>query len=200
MAAYFKSNRLFLFIPAIVFLIIACNSKTDEKATDKKDTTMSTSQTPQPNSSITDVPLDALYTDATSFKNLPQGKRIFFVLTYLKPDTVTLSGWPTSNGSFDKNPKIQLKKGAARAVISQDTAYVGNVMLDQGEVRRVKDSIAATHATYVLFVPTPSSDPDYRNHIVYVISLSNDNPALNKTPLTTATGVTANPSPPKTAN
>ena len=202
MATHFKSSRFSLFVSIIVFLVIACNSKTDEKATEKKDatadTTTSTLQATQPKSGFTDVTLDALYTDATSFKNLPMGKRVLFVLTYLKPDTVTLSGWPTSNGSYSDDPAIKLKKGAANAVINQDTTYVGNVMLDQNEVKRIKDSIATTHATYVLFVPTPSADPKYRNHIAYVISLTKDDPALIKTPLTTGTGVTANPSPPKT--
>ena len=202
MATYFKSGRLFLFVSIIAFLVIACNSKTDEKATDTKDvttdTTANSSETTQPKSGFTDVALDALYTDATSFKNLPVGKRVLFVLTYLKPDTVTLSGWPTSNGSYADTPLIKLRKGAANAVISQDTTYVGNVMLEQNEVKRIKDSIATTHATYVLFVPTSSMDPRYRNHIAYVVSVTTDNPALNKTPLTTSTGVIANPSPPKT--
>src|SRR5580765_2270633 len=101
MTSYFKlKNRFVLFVPIIIFLVIACNNKTDEKATEKKDTTTdtttSTSQTTQPKSGFTGVTLDALYTDATSFKNLPNGKRIFFVLTYINPDVATLSGWPTS--------------------------------------------------------------------------------------------------------
>jgi len=202
MTSYFKlKNRFVLFVPIIIFLVIACNNKTDEKATEKKDTTTdtttSTSQTTQPKSGFTGVTLDALYTDATSFKNLPNGKRIFFVLTYINPDVATLSGWPTSTGSFDDPPNITLKKGA-EVIINQDTTYVGNVKLNPPDVKRVKDSIAATHATYVLFVPTPSTI--YRNHIEYVITLTQDDPALVKIPLTTSTGVTANPSPPKGTN
>jgi hypothetical protein len=161
---------------------------------------MSTSQANEHKSSLTDVTLDALYTDATSFKNLPNGKKVIFVLTYVKPDTVTLSGWPTNNGSFEDTPVIKLRKGAANSTVSQDTTYVGNVMLDQNEVKRIKDSIATNHATYVLFAPEPSSNPKYRNHIVYVVSVTQDNPALTAKPLAAATGVTANPSPPKGTN
>ena len=200
MATNLKFNTLCLSV-AIVSLVIACNNKGDEKATEKKDTTadttMSASQTVQPKA-ITGVTLDGLYTDATSFKNLPQGKRVIFVLTFIKPDTTTLSGWPTSNGSYDDDPKIQLKKGSAGVVLNQDTAFVGNVMLDQVEVKRVKDSIATTHATFVLFTPRSSSDPKYRNHIVYDIFVTQDDPALVAKPLTTSTGVSLNPSPPKT--
>ncbi len=201
MATYLKSLKFFLFVSIIIFVAVACNNKTEEKAAEKdtaKDTTaISTSQTTQQMAGLTGVTLDTLYTDATKFKNLPTGKRIFFVLTYIKPDTVTLSGWPTATGTYEDTALITLKKGAA-VTINRDTTYVGNVKLSINEIKRVKDSIATTHATYVLFIPTLSTT--YRNHIEYVILLTKDDPALVKTPLTTGTGVTANPSPPKGAN
>ncbi len=202
MTTYFRSNRFLLFVPIIVVMVIACNNKTDEKATEKKDTTtdttISTAQTTQPKSAFTDVTLDVLYTDATSFKNLPN-RRIFFVLTYIKPDISTLSGWSTSGGDFSDPPDITLKK-STQMIIIQDTTYVGNVKLSGNEVQQVKANIAATHAAYVLFIPTPS--PTYRNHIEYAIGYTNDDPAVSKNPslLPTATNVIANPSPPKTAN
>ena len=198
MATNFKSGRFLLFVPIIVVMVIACNNKTDEKATEKKDTTMSPAQTAQPKSAFTDVTLDVLYTDATSFKNLPN-KRIFFVLTYIKPDISTLSGWSTSGGDFTDPPDITLNK-STQMIIIQDTTYVGNVKLSANEVHQVKDNIAATHAAYVLFIPAAS--PTYRNHIEYAIGYTNDDPLVNKNPslLPTATNVIANPSPPKTAN
>ena len=201
MATNLKFNRLSLLVPTVIVLI-ACNNNAGDKTAEKKDstadTTMTTSQVAQPKATFAGATLDALYTDATSFKNLPQGKRVIFVLTFINPDITTLSGWPTSNGSYDDDPQIQLKKGSAGVVLNQDTAFVGNVMLDQVEVKRVKDSIATTHATFVLFTPRSSSDPKYRNHIVYDIFVTQDDPALVAKPLTTSTGVSLNPSPPKT--
>lgn len=201
MATNLKFNRLCLLV-AIVILVIACNNNASEKANEKKDTTADTtitsSQAPQAKPAVTGVTLDGLYTDATSFKNLPQGKRVLFVLTFINPDITTLSGWPTSNGSYDDDPTIQLKKGSPGVVLNQDTAFVGNVMLDQVEVKRVKDSIALHHSTYVLFTPRSSSEPKYRNHIVYDISVTQDDPTKVATPLATQTGVSLNPSPPKT--
>jgi len=200
MATYFKSNRFSLFIPVVMFLAVACNNKADEKATERKDTTADTttsaSQASQPTPAITGITLDGLYTEATSFNNLPN-KKVVFALTFINPDIKTLSGWPTSNGSYSNNPEIQLKKGSASVVLNQDTAFVGNVMIDQNEVKRVKDTIAKYNATYVLFTPRSSPEPKYRNHIVYDISVTQDNPALVKTPQATTTEVIANPSPPK---
>ncbi len=201
MATYFKSNRFALFIQIVTFLAVACNNKADEKATEKKDTTdtTSTSQTTQPKPAFTGVTLDVLYTDTASFNSLPNGRRIFFAVTHIKPDTITLSGWPTrgaAGNSFDDDPIIVLKKGSS-IVIPVDTAYVGNVKLDPNDVQQVKADIKTTNVAFVLF--TPSLSTKYPNHIQYSISHSNDDPGHNKNPaiVPTAGTVVANPSPPK---
>jgi len=140
--------------------------------------------------------LDSLYTDATSFKNLPNGKRVFFALTYIDPDIETLTGWPTTpSGSFDDPPIVLQKRSSI--IINQTPIYVGNVKLDPNEVKSVKDDINATGATFVLFAPQESST--YPNHIEYRISLTKDDPAHNANPaIIPLTGtVVANPSPPK---
>ena len=202
MTTYFKSNRL-LFLSIIVSLAIACNNKTEEKGTEKKDTTTttdttrSTAPTNQARPGFTGVTLNILYTDATSFKNLPDNKRIFFVLTYINPDIATLSGWATSNGDFTNDPDIRLTKGIS-VILDQDTTYVGNVKLSKNDVRDVKQAIADHHANYVLFVPTSSAL--YPNHLAYDIKVTVDDPALVAQPVTFLTGVIANPSPPKGAN
>jgi hypothetical protein len=198
MATYFKSNRFLLFVSIIVFLGITCNNKPEEKATEKKDTTdtTSTSQTTQPKSTFTGTTLDILYMDATSFKNLPGGKRVFFILTFINPDIVTLSAFAsTSSGSFN-DPPIVLNKGGS-IILNEDTTYVGNVKLTPNEVQNVKSDINVTGATNVLF--TPSLSPTYPHHIQYTISLTKDDPAKTKNPaiIPTAGTVIANPSPPK---
>jgi hypothetical protein len=199
MAKYFKSSRFYLFISIVVCLAIACNNKTDEKATEKKDTTSETtrtSQTTQPKAAFTGgVTLDVLYTDAASFQSIHQGDKLFFVLTYIDPDIVTLHGWATPNGNFSNPPDIRLEKGTPSINLGLNPAYVGNVKLDWPEIKRIQDSITSTSAKYVVFVPTPSIT--YRNHVEYSVSVSQDPPTLDKTIQTTSTGVTANPSPPK---
>jgi hypothetical protein len=203
MTTYFKSNRFSLFVSIIVFVAIACNNKTEEKGTEKKDTTTttdttrSTPPTNQARSGFTGVTLNLLFTDATSFKNLPNNKRMFFVLTYISPDIATLSGWATSNGDFTNNPDIILTKGIS-VILDQDTTYVGNVKLSKDEVRDVKQAIADHHANYVLFYPTSSTL--YPNHLAYDVRVTVDDPALVAKPVTFLTGVVANPSPPKGAN
>jgi len=201
MTAYFKSNRSFLFLPIVAFLVIACNSKTEEKSAEKKDTTtnstMSSPQGAQPNANFTGVTLDILYTDSASFNKAPD-KRTFFVLTYIQPDIITLSGFPTapSGGGSFPDPPIVLKKGSS-ILIPSDTTYVGNVKLEKSEVQQVKANIKALNAGFVLFTPSLSST--YPNHIQYTIGYTNDDPGVNKNPLVipTAATVIANPSPPK---
>lgn len=146
------------------------------------------------------VTLYHLFTDATSFKNLPNGKRIFFVLTYIDPDIITLSGWPTTpsgGGSFDPDPAILLQKAAHSVIIPGNPVYAGNVILDPNDVQNVKRDIASTGATFVTFTPALSST--YPNHVLYIIGLTKDDPATNTNPLIipTTSVVTANPSPPK---
>jgi len=200
MATHFKSNRFALFVPIVIFLAVACNNKADEKATENKDTkdTTGTSQTTQPKPAFTGVTLDMLYIDSASFNKFPGNKRIFFVLTYISPDTITLSGFTTiksGDGSFP-DPPIVLKKGGS-IIINADTTYVGNVKLSHDQVKQVKDDIKATNAAFVLFTPSLSST--YPNHIQYTINYTNDDPGIKKNPLVipTATTVIANPSPPK---
>jgi hypothetical protein len=200
MATYFKSNRFLLFLPIVAFLVIACNNKTDEKATEKKDTTdtTSTSQTTEPKAAFTGVTLDILYTDSSSFNHLKPGNRIFFVLTYINPDIITLSGFPATGlggGSFP-DPPIVLQKSSS-ILMNANPVYVGNVKLDPNQVQQVKDDIKATNAAFVLFTPSLSST--YPNHIQYTINYTPDDPAKTKNPalIPTAGTVIANPSPPK---
>jgi hypothetical protein len=198
MATYFKSNRYSLCVPFVAFMVIACNNKTEEKSAEKKDTTDTTSrsQTTQAKSTSAGTTLDILYMDATSFKNLPTGKRVFFILTYINPDIVTLSGWATTpSGSFNDPPIVLNKSGSI--IINEDTVYVGNVKLDPNDVQNVKNDINSTGAINVLF--TPSLSPTYTHHIQYTISLTKDDPAKTKNPaiIPTTGTVIANPSPPK---
>jgi len=156
------------------------------------------------------VTLDRLYIDATSFKNLPPPpggpKRIFFVLTYVDPNIITLSGFPTTPsgpgsgpGAFDPNPAIMLKKAAGPPIIIPgNPVYVGNLVLDPDEVNEIKRNIAQTGAAYVLFDPMPSSQ--YPNHVQYVTGYTKVDPGVNANPALIpplAGTVTLNPSPPK---
>src|SRR6478672_8499573 len=134
------------------------------------------------------VTLDRLYTDATSFKNLPPPpggpKRIFFALTYIDPNIVTLSGFPTTPsgaGPFDPNPAIVLKKAAGSVIIPGNPVYVGNVVLDAHDIQSVKQEIASTGATFVTFTPRLSST--YPNHVEYEIGLTKDDPGVSPNPL-----------------
>jgi hypothetical protein len=199
MATYFNSSRSSLFLPIIISLAVACNNKADEKTTEKKPATDTSNapQTAQSNANFTGVTLDVLYTDSASFNKAPD-KRTFFVLTYIEPDIITLSGFataPSGGGSFP-DPPIVLKKGGSM-LIPSDTTYVGNVKLDKSDVQQVKTNIKTLQAGFVLF--TPSLSPTYPNHIQYTIGYTNDDPGVNKNPLVipTATTVIANPSPPK---
>ena len=199
MATYFNSSRSSLFLPIIISLAVACNNKADEKTTEKKPATDTSNapQTAQSNANFTGVTLDVLYTDSASFNKAPD-KRTFFVLTYIEPDIITLSGFattPSGGGSFP-DPPIVLKKGSS-TLIPSDTTYVGNVKLDKSDVQQVKTNIKTLKAGFVLF--TPSLSPTYPNHIQYTIGYTNDDPGVNKNPLVipTATTVIANPSPPK---
>jgi len=150
------------------------------------------------------VTLDRLYTDATSFKNLPSPpgpkKRIFFVLTYIDPNIVTLSGYPTNPsgaGPFDPDPAIVLQKAANSVIIPGNPVYVGDVVLDPPDIAMVKEQIASTGATFVTFTPQLSST--YPNHVEYVVGLTKDDPGVNPVPtiIVVAGTATLNPSPPK---
>jgi hypothetical protein len=151
------------------------------------------------------VTLDRLYTEATSFNNLPSPptgpkKRVFFVLTYIDPNIKTLSGYPTNPsgaGPFNPDPAIVLKKAAGSIIIPGDPIYAGDVVLDAGDVVEVKNIIAQTGATYVLFDPSPSSE--YPNHVKYTIGYTKGDPSVNANPalIPTAGTATLNPSPPK---
>jgi hypothetical protein len=197
MASYLKPNSFLLLVPFIAFQITACNNNgNSEKPSDKKDSTGAVKETPLINQ--TALPLingsvDTLYADATSFKNLPKKKKVFFVLTFLSPDTLTLHGWTTKKGEYDSLPKIMLIKGPPKT-INQSPLYFGSVKLDSGDIKRIKEVIDSAHAKYVLFDPVLF----YTNHVRYAITVSDDKPGFNKLLVTSPTGTFANPSPPKT--
>jgi hypothetical protein len=145
------------------------------------------------------VTLNRLYIDATSIKNLPNGRRVFFALTYIDPDIVTLSGWPaTPGGPFDPDPAIVLRK-VSSVIIPVNPVYVGNVVLDIPGVVDAKRIIAQTGATFVLFDPEPSTD--YPNHVHYVMGFTKEDPTVKTNPaiieIETLATTTLNPSPPK---
>jgi hypothetical protein len=142
--------------------------------------------------------LNELYTDAASFTSIPNGSRVFFALTYLDPDIVSLGLWPTRGGSgnFDNDPLIVLQKGRS-IIINENPIYFGNLELDPPEVKSIKDDIRQTGAAFVLFIPSTSSL--YPHHMQYTINLSMDDPAVKSTPeiIKVLATLTANPSPPK---
>ena len=197
MASCLKPNSFLLFAVFISVEIISCNNGGGgEKPSDKNDSNVAVKNTPLPNqasASLIKGSVDTLYTDATSFKNLPKKKKVFFVVTFASPDTLTLHGWTTKSGQYDTDPKIKLIKGPAKTV-NQNPIYFGSVKLDKDDVDRIKYVIDSAHATYVLFNPVLINT----NHVGYEITVSDEKPGFNKLLVTAPTGAFANPSPPKT--
>ena len=145
------------------------------------------------------ITLDILYTDAASLLSIHNGRRIFFVLTYIDPDIITLSGFTTTGngaGGFDPNPAIVLRK-AGSMIFNQSTLYVGNVEIDPPDVQQIQREIRNSGAAFVLFIPGVSTT--YPDHIFYTTGLSMDDPAVKKNPtiLEPLTTPPLNPSPPK---
>jgi hypothetical protein len=199
MATYFTSNRFLLFISVGVFLIMACNNKTDEKATQTTDTASTaanTSQvTPPLRAGLAGGPLDTLFVDSASFAKLAF-KKLVLVFTFRSNDTLTLHGWSADHDiNFGTDPDIELQKHSASAVNYGPDMYFGNVILQKQGIKRVQDSLEKRHAHAVLFAPRLVGT----THIGYDIFISDGSPFRGeKVATVTGTGVGMNPSPPKT--
>jgi len=197
MGTYFKSNRFSLFVSIIVFVVIACNNKTDEKATGTTDTTGTTaSETKSPvTAGLTGGILDTLFAVADSVRKLPE-KKLVFAFTFRTNDTLTIHGWSAEKDSiFTLNPDIELQKYAPSNVSYSTGLYFGNMVLKKKGVKELQRQLQNTNIRSVLFAPRIVDV----NHISYDIFLSTENPAVGeKIVNVTTTGLNANPSPPKT--
>ena len=199
MATYFKSSRFLLFISIGFFLIIACNNKTDEKATQTTDTASTASNTSQVtrplSAGLTGGPLDTLVVDSASFAKLAF-KKLVLVFTFRSNDTLTLHGWSADNDiNFGTDPDIELQKYTASTVNYGPDMYFGNVILQKQGLKSVQNLLETRHAHAVLFAPKLVGT----THIGYDIFTSEESPVRGeKVATVTGTGVGMNPSPPKT--
>jgi hypothetical protein len=198
MTPHFKLNRFSLSILFALFLITACNNKGDEKKTGEgpaTDTSKTVSQINPASASLTSGPLDTLWTDSLSFAQLPE-KKIVFVFTFRQNDTLTLHGWSAEKDSiFTTDPDIRLIKGHSGSLKYENGMYFGNVVLKKGHVKAIQKALNKEKAQFVLFAPELVNG----NHIGYDIYLSKEDPAgLVHVLGVIATGLQANPSPPKT--
>jgi hypothetical protein len=197
MATYFKSNRFSLLVTVIVFLVIACNNKTDEKATETKDSTgTATSEAKPPiTGGLTAGMLDTLFANADSVRKLPE-KKLVFAFTFRTNDTLTIHGWSAEKDSiFTLNPDIELRKYAPSTVAYGTGLYFGNMVFKKKELKELQRQLQNTNIHSVLFAPKVVDG----THIAYDIFLSTENPAIGEKIISiVVTGLNINPSPPKT--
>ncbi len=197
MTSYLKKGKCFLLTSTIVLIVIACNNKTDEKATGTTDTTATTtSETKSPvTAGLTAGYLDTLVAVADSVRKLAE-KKLVFVFTFKTNDTLTIDGWSADKDSiFTLNPDLECKKYAPSTVNYGTGMYFGNMVLKKKAVKELQRQLQNANIKSVLFAPKVVDV----NHVAYDILLSAENPMIGeKIKTATSTGLNINPSPPKT--
>ena len=137
--------------------------------------------------------LDTLKVDRAAFDALPSGKLVFSFV-FGANDTLTMHGWSLHGGSknYDSLPNIKLVKKAASLVPYGNGTYFGNVILATSDVNSIKHLLNSNNAQWVLFAPKLQG-----NNIVYTIFVAKNGPGTLIETKAIATGIDANPSPPK---
>jgi hypothetical protein len=144
--------------------------------------------------------LDTLWIPSDSILKLT--KKVTFRFYIKDPDTLTLRGWSKDDHIFNNAPPdvILLNGRTSTAAKFGAGDYFGNLQLEKADITIIKNKIlqANPRPKYVLFAPEiPGSNGGQIN---YQILTTNDDPQpLVKipSPLTTPTGVSTNPSPPR---
>jgi len=197
MTWYYNLKRISFLCIAI--LIFSCKDDSKTPKTDVsiipdnsiKDTVMPAAQ----KAAVIGGYLDTLWTDRATFDKLPNSRYVFEI-TYRTNDTLTLHGWEAKGllgHTFSPNPDIKLEKGHASPLSYGPDIYFGNMILHNNDIKEIKKRLKDNNAQYVLFAPQITDE-----HIWYKIFLSNDPPSIMvKGFAVIATGIDANPSPPK---
>lgn len=194
--------QLFM-LPLFFLVLIACNQGNPNTGTDPSDSKNEGGGGPAPTAVTMAGTLDTLYIDTADFNKLPNGKKVMFSFAFRTPDLLTLHGWISngncnSNDSINKAPDVKLLKWRTGSLSINQNIYLGNVFIDQQDIKKIKDfyNAATTKSKYVVFAPRIDAE-----HIVYKIFVTNDAPkplTLGPSPsFLNDTNLDANPSPPK---
>ncbi len=115
-----------------------------------------------------------------------------------------MHGWYGKKTKFvhpDPKPDVELSIGRPSDKVQYMPGnYFGNLVLYKNEIRKIKKIIKDSSSLYVLFAP---ADPAQHNgQITYNILHTKDDPRKEKlvSSITSSTGITTNPSPPRNSN
>ncbi|MEO6452432.1 MAG: hypothetical protein ABIN97_00055 [Ginsengibacter sp.] len=160
--------------------------------------------------------MDTLYIDTLKFMTFTERrhnrppKRLAFNY-YLKDlNTLTLCAWKRENNTnnYDRGDSLELKNGAPSSQNPIEPGlFIGNVVLNDVEVRSIRDSIRhRVNRTMGFLVFAPAKDTPNLKRFKYTIMLSDHEPfriqkdsvPLLPKAIVKPIIVNANPSPPKT--
>jgi hypothetical protein len=170
------------------------NSEENKKAIDPKSHGM---QTPM-------FTLDTLKVDSATFMNSVTDNRKLALKFFIHIDTLTLHGWSSTNNGggttdFNNAPNLKLQNGNKSEVRFTNGYYMGDFIMQHGEIRNLRRNIQDSGASFILFVPEldTSGQIHYRVHRSKNVSEPYTNQTGDKYVAPLATMFYANPSPPK---
>lgn len=147
--------------------------------------------------------LDTLWIDAATFNSL-QKKKLTFRFYIYSLTSITMHGWYGKKTKFvhpTPDPDVKLLIGRTSDKVQYVPGnYFGNLVLYKNEIIKIKKIIKDSSSLYVLFAPANPADHD--GQITYNILHTKDDPGKEKlvSSITSSTGITTNPSPPRNSN
>ena len=204
---FLNGPRLFFIV--LILLFASCNSNNSAPAKTDTVDTAAKAVISMDNKQANLLPgdLDTLWIDSAKFSSL---SRWLILRFYIDSSFISLRGWSANNdnGPYHPNPapppppNVILLQGRTSTIKYSSGNYFGNILLRPADLLKIKGHLTPGHSKYVLFAP---ANPALNNsEITYDILVTDDDPRPNAPaptvpvkPSIVATGVTANPSPPR---